>query len=69
MAFLARAGAPQHPYEIDVSPELVEITLQAAKEVRNRFTILHLLNELGLLEELSQVVAGNVATDRRPGEA
>lgn len=69
LAFLARAGAPQHPYEIDVSPELVEITLQAAKEVRNRFTILHLLNELGLLEELSQVVAGNVATDRRPGEA
>ncbi len=57
LAFLGRVGAPQRPQDIAVSPGLVEIALQAAKEVRNRFTILHFLSELGLLEELSTAVA------------
>ena len=61
LAFLGRAGAPQRPQDIGVSPELVEIALQAAKEVRNRFTILHFLSELGLLEELSTAVARRFA--------
>lgn len=66
--FLARAGAPQRPQEIDVSPELVQTTLQAAKEVRNRFTILHLASELGLLEEMSRAVAREIGDGHRSME-
>lgn len=61
LAFLARVGAPQRLQEIGVTPELAEIALLAAKEVRNRFTILHFLSELGLLEELSRAAAQRFA--------
>lgn len=52
--FLARAGTPRLPEELEIAPKEVGIALQAAKELRHRFTILHLASELGLLEEISR---------------
>lgn len=54
---LARAGAPQSPGELGVSPQEVETSLRAAKELRHRFTILHLARELGILGEISSELA------------
>ena len=45
------------PQGVDHVEEDLGVVQQAAKEVRNRFTILHFLSELGLLEELSTAVA------------
>ncbi|BAS27953.1 glycerol-1-phosphate dehydrogenase [Limnochorda pilosa] len=56
-AFLRKVGAPALPHEIGVDPDLVRTSLRAAKEVRHRFTILHLASELGLLDEVSEALA------------
>ncbi len=56
-AFLARAGAPRHPGELGIGLEGVKTGLAAAKELRRRFTVLHLASELGVLDEVSREVA------------
>lgn len=49
-------GEPVNPEQIGISPELVRDAIILAKEVRNRFTILQVLWDLGLLEEYAQKV-------------
>lgn len=63
--FLARAGAPSHPRDLGLSQEALEISLQAAKELRHRYTILHFASELNLLQEVSRDLAE--AVFRREG--
>lgn len=60
--FLRRVGAPALPQEVGLDPGTVQTSLLAAKEVRNRFTVLHLAAELGLLEEVAEAVAGPAGT-------
>ena len=51
---LASLGAPINPAQIGVSSELVE---DAAKEVRDRFTLLQVLWDTGLLDEYAKMIA------------
>lgn len=53
---MASLGEPVNPAQIGISPELVRDAVILAKEVRNRFTILQVLWDLGLLEEYAQKV-------------
>ena len=55
---LLAAGAPVNPEQIGVSPELAEEAVRLAKEVRERFTVLQILWDLGLLEKYAETAAG-----------
>ena len=50
---LESLGAPSHPAEVGLSMELVKEGIQVAKEVRDRYTLLQILWDLGLEEEYS----------------
>lgn len=54
---LSDLDAPIRPQQIGVSEELVKDGILLAKEVRNRFTLLQILWDLGLLEEYAQRTA------------
>ena len=53
MELLRTLGGPVSPEEIGVEPSLVKEAVLLAKELRNRYTILQLLWDLGLLEEFA----------------
>lgn len=50
-------GEPVKPQQLGISRELVRDAVILAKEVRNRFTILQVLWDLGLLEEYAEKIA------------
>ena len=54
---MASLGEPVNPQQLGISPELVKDAVILAKEVRNRFTILQVLWDLGLLEKYAEKVA------------
>lgn len=56
-SLLESLDAPVHPDQVDLSLELVEEGIQAAKEVRDRYTLLQILWDLGLEEEYSRRMA------------
>ena len=53
---LTSLEAPSRPEEIGIDEELLRNTLLYCKEVRPRYTILQLLWDLDILEELSEQV-------------
>ena len=53
---MAALGEPVNPEQLGISSELVYDAVILAKEVRNRFTILQVLWDLGLLEEYARKV-------------
>lgn len=53
---LKEAGAPINPLEVDVDSDTFLNSLIYGKEIRNRYTVLQLLWDLGLLEEYSKKV-------------
>jgi len=50
---LRRAGAPTSFRDIDVEPERARHVVRAARHMRNRYTVLDLAADLGLLEEFA----------------
>ena len=54
---MASLGEPVNPRQIGISSELVRDAVILAKEVRNRFTILQVLWDLGLLDIYAEKVA------------
>lgn len=56
-AMMESLGEPTNPAQIGVSPQLVEDAVVLAKEVRNRFTILQVLWDLGLLDRYAKEIA------------
>lgn len=53
---LRSAGAPVNPMEIGVDRALTEDGIRFAKEVRDRYTVLQLLWDLGLLDDAAHTV-------------
>lgn len=53
VADLTAAGAPTTFAELGVAPERARCALRHGKDIRARYTILHLLSELGVLEDWS----------------
>ncbi len=53
---LARAGAPCSPGKIGVSPGLIRKALLYTSDIRDRYTILHLARDVGLLHDLADDV-------------
>ena len=49
--------APVNPLELGIDRDMVADSIMVAKEVRNRYTLLQLLWDLGLLEEMAQKTA------------
>jgi glycerol-1-phosphate dehydrogenase [NAD(P)+] len=60
---LRRAGAPTMATELGRSVEDLHRSLLLAREVRNRYTILDLATEVGLLDDWAQGVAARLATN------
>ena len=60
MELLRSLGSSCLPAEIDVNEELLRDTFLYCKEVRARYTILQMVWDLGLLEELSGEVMGQL---------
>lgn len=58
-------GEPVNPDQIGVSSQLVEDAVILAKEVRNRFTVLQMLWDLGLLETYAKRVAEYFAKEQK----
>lgn len=54
---LKELDAPVNPLELGIDRHMVLDSIMAAKEVRNRYTLLQLLWDLGLLEEMAQKTA------------
>ncbi|MDF2662395.1 MAG: Glycerol-phosphate dehydrogenase [Paenibacillus sp.] len=53
-ALLRDAGAPAEPREIGVARQELSDALRVAKEVRSRYTVLQLADQLGLLERFAE---------------
>ena len=51
-----RVGAPLRPQEIGLSPELIRDAIYIGREVRTRYTIIRLLEDLGLTEKYTAVI-------------
>ncbi len=64
---LASLDAPCWPDEIGIDEGLLRNTLLYCKEVRPRYTILQMLWDLGILEELSEQVITECKTKGLPG--
>ena len=60
IALLRSLQSPSMPYEIDVDRELMRNTILYCKEVRPRYTMLQMMWDLGLLEELAEEVLNEV---------
>jgi len=63
---LERAGAPTTPTDLEVTANAVERALVAARDIRNRYTVLDLAAEVGLLEGWARETAGRSATGIAP---
>lgn len=57
---ITAVGGPAYPGEIGLTQDLVHDSLLYAKELRNRYTILQLLWDLGLLEAYAERIAEEV---------
>ena len=57
-AELQALGGPSRPADLGIEPALTEEAILLAKELRDRYTILQLLWDLGLLEEYAAEFAG-----------
>lgn len=56
---LADGGCPCEPHEIGITDEILKNTFLYCKEVRPRYTVLQMVWDLGLMEELAdKVIAG-----------
>ncbi|MBI4573850.1 MAG: sn-glycerol-1-phosphate dehydrogenase [candidate division NC10 bacterium] len=64
---LERAGAPTTPTDLEVTADAVERALVAARDIRNRYTVLDLATEVGLLEGWAKETAGRSAPEIAPG--
>ncbi len=53
---LVRAGAPCTPGELGISPGLIRKAFLYSADIRNRYTILHLARDLGLLHDSADEV-------------
>lgn len=53
---MKKAGAPLRPIEVGISDEIVHNSVLVAHEVRQRYTILNLLHDLGMLEKYAEKV-------------
>jgi glycerol-1-phosphate dehydrogenase [NAD(P)+] len=60
-SLLRQVGAPAEPDEIGVSQEELGDALRMAKEVRNRYTVLQLADQLGMLERFAEEMASSHA--------
>ena len=62
---MASLGEPISPRQIGISSELVRDAVILAKEVRNRFTILQVLWDLGLLDAYAEKIAEYFDTEQQ----
>lgn len=62
---LKELDAPVNPLELGIDRDMVSDSIMVAKEVRNRYTLLQLLWDLGLLEEMAQKTADYFETTYR----
>jgi glycerol-1-phosphate dehydrogenase [NAD(P)+] len=53
---MKRAGAPLRPQDVGVDETIVHNSMMIAKEVRQRYTILNMLSDLGLTEKYTKVI-------------
>ena len=53
---LIRLGAPTKPHEIGVAREMAREAIIYAKEIRDRYTVLQLLYDLGELENFTDII-------------
>ena len=60
MELLKSLGASYLPEQIEVDEEMLRNTFLYCKEVRARYTILQMIWDLGLLEQLSEQVIGSI---------
>ncbi len=54
--FLKQLNSPTKPYEIGVEKEMAWQAIMYAKEIRDRYTVLQLLWDLGELENFANIV-------------
>lgn len=64
-SILRYMGSPSDPKDIGVSPELLKNTFLYCKETRNRYTILQLAWDLGLLDALSEEIISELKNEER----
>ena len=57
---MSELGAPCFPFQIGVNREMLRNTLLYCKEIRARYTILQMLWDLDLLEELTDQVVEEI---------
>ena len=60
---LHEADAPVKPQDVGIDGQMAVDAVRMAKEVRNRYTILTLLADLGLLDEFSQEIGRELVRD------
>ncbi len=60
---LHEAEAPVKPQDVGIDGQMAVDAVRMAKEVRNRYTILTLLADLGLLDEFSQEIGRELVRD------
>lgn len=53
---MKRAGAPLRPQDVGIDEEIVHNSMLIAKEVRQRYTILNMLSDLGLTEKYTAII-------------
>ena len=51
-----RAGAPLRPQDVGISPELIHDAIYIGREVRTRYSIIRLIEDLGLTEKYAAVI-------------
>lgn len=56
LQWLENAGAEIHPRELGICQEEFKISIIAAKDIRKRYGILQLLEDLGILEDIAEIV-------------
>ena len=56
-----RVGAPLRPQDVGLSPELIRDAIYIGREVRTRYTIIRLIEDLGLTEKYTAVIAEFIA--------
>lgn len=61
---MSKAGAPLRPQDVGIEKEIVHNSILVAHEVRQRYTILNMLNDLGLLEKYAGLVDDFIGNDR-----
>ena len=54
--FLIRLNAPVYPHQIGVDRKMAFQAIMYAKEIRNRYTVLQLLYDLGELENFANII-------------